>query len=73
MVAAVCTITTIAITKASGTSRTHCSGAMSGSVGVGRLAGTVPTTFDALALEPGRDHRQRRGDQADQRARNFAR
>ena len=71
VVAAVCTITTIVITKASGTSRTHRSGARSGSVGIGKVAGTVPTTFDALALEPRHDHRQRRGDQPDQRARNF--
>ena len=52
VVAAVCTITTIAITKASGTSRNHRSGASSGRVGIGKSAGTVPTTLTPLASRP---------------------
>ena len=71
VVAAVCTITTIVITKASGTSRTHCSGAISGSAGFGSVAGHRADHFHASGLESRHDHRQRRGDKADQRARNF--
>ena len=52
VVAAVCTITTIAITKASGTSRSHRSGARSGKVGIGKVAGTVPTTLTPLFSSP---------------------
>ena len=52
MVAAVCTITTIAITKASGTSRSQRSGARSGRVGIGKVAGTVPTTLTPLLSSP---------------------
>ena len=52
VVAAVCTITTTVMTKASGTRRTHSSGASSGKVGRGSVPGTLPTTLTPLLSRP---------------------
>ena len=52
VVAAVCTITTTVMTKASGTRRTQCSGARSGRVGRGSVPGTMPTTLTPLLSRP---------------------
>ncbi len=48
MVAAVCTITMIAIRNASGASFTQRSGVSTGNEGVGSVPGTVPTTLTPL-------------------------
>ena len=48
MVAAVCTMITIEISSASGTSFAQRSGDMSGNDGVGSVAGTAPTTLTPL-------------------------
>ncbi len=42
----------MAIRRASGTSFAHRSGAMSGNDGVGKLAGTAPTTLTPLLSRP---------------------
>src|SRR4029077_1969562 len=52
VVAAVCTMMTTTITKASGASRAQCSGETSGKVSVGSAAGTVPTTRTPLLSSP---------------------
>src|SRR5262249_20408797 len=52
VVAAVCTITTIAIKSARGTSLAHFSGAISGNDGIGSGAGTAPTTATPLLSRP---------------------
>ena len=48
VVAAVCTITTMVISKGERHERAHCSGASSGNDGIGSVAGTAPTTLTPL-------------------------
>ncbi len=52
VVAAVCTMTTMAIRRLSGTRRAHRSKEISGSDGAGSVAGTVPTTPTPLLSRP---------------------
>src|SRR5205085_11820560 len=52
VVAAVCTMMTTTITKASGSNRTQRSGEISGNVSVGNVPGTAPTTRTPLPSRP---------------------
>jgi len=72
VVAAVCTITTTVITKASGTQpHPFAPARCPGKVGLGQRGRHIADHLHALGLEAGDDHRKGRGHEPDQRARNF--
>ena len=70
VVAAVCTITTIAMMRPSGTRRIHWPMATSGSVEFRQADGDHAENRNAAALQSHRDDRRTRRDQSDQRAGN---